>query len=204
VRQLEQRLYGRTHPQTVSLFGPELMLKPHLEMREPIYRHPDLDFATIHIYATGTIDHPRNTVDAAVDMGRIVRESLAEITDGRPFLDTEHGPIHTFKDKKKTLPEAFDDEYFRHLSWAHLASGGVGGGMRWPNRRPHTLTPGMRRAQRAMSAFLPLVDWTRFRRVNLNAEVTAARERSPSSPVATPTRRWSGSCAATASGVTAA
>jgi mannan endo-1,4-beta-mannosidase len=154
VRQLEQRLYGRTHPQTVSLFGPELMLKPHLEMREPIFRHPDLDFATLHIYAHGTIDDPRNTVAPAVDMGRVVRESLAEITDRRPFLDTEHGPIHTFKDKKKTLAEAFDDEYFRHMSWAHLASGGAGGGMRWPNRHPHTLTDGMRRAQAAMGSFM--------------------------------------------------
>ena len=76
----------------------------------------------------------------------LVGEALAEITDGRPFFDTEHGPIHTFKDTASTLPEAFDDEYFRHIQWTHLASGGAGGGMRWPNRNPHTLTPGMRRA----------------------------------------------------------
>ena len=177
VRALEMRLYGRSHPQTVSLFGPELTLQPHLAMAEPIFRHPDLDFASIHIYAHGTIDDPKNTVDAAIDMGRLVRESLAQITDGRPFLDTEHGPIHAFKDRKRTLPEPFDDEYFRHLAWAHLASGGAGGGMRWPNRHPHMLTEGMRRAQRAMAAFLPLLDWRRFRRGNLNAEVTAARTR---------------------------
>ncbi|MDP8916927.1 MAG: cellulase family glycosylhydrolase [Pseudomonadota bacterium] len=174
VRGLEQRLYGRTHPQTVSLFGPELKRSPHLEMREPIFRHPDLDWATIHIYAHGTIDHPRNTVDAARDMGRVVAECLEETPRERPFLDTEHGPIHSFKDKKRTLPEAFDDEYFRHMSWAHLAAGGVGGGMRWPNRRPHQLTLGMRRAQRAMSGFLPLIDWPRFRRRNLNGEARAS------------------------------
>jgi mannan endo-1,4-beta-mannosidase len=103
-------------------------------MRDPIFRHPDLDWATIHIYASGTIDRPRNTVDAAGDMARIVRECLGETPPGRPFLDTEHGPIHSFKDKKLTLPEPFDDEYFRHMSWAHLAAGGAGGGMRWPNR----------------------------------------------------------------------
>ncbi|HEY8618166.1 hypothetical protein [Phenylobacterium sp.] len=171
VRAAETARFGRSHPQTVSLFGPELVLKPHLPMREPIFRHPDLDFATLHIYATGSIDHPRDTVAAALAMGAIVRESLAEITDGRPFLDTEHGPIHTFKDKRRTLPEAFDDEYFRHLQWAHLASGGAGGGMRWPNRHPHTLTPGMRRAQGAMARFLPLIDWTSFQRRNLNAEI---------------------------------
>ncbi len=173
VRSLELELYGRAHPQTVSLFGPELTLKPHMPLAEPIFRHPDLDFATIHIYRTGAIDDPRDTVAPAVAMGKIVRESLAEITDTRPFLDTEHGPIHRFKDKRRTLPAAFDDEYFRHMSWAHLASGGAGGGMRWPNRKPHTLTHGMRLAQRAMAGFLPLVNWATFTRRNLNEQVEA-------------------------------
>jgi mannan endo-1,4-beta-mannosidase len=173
VRALEQAQYGRTHPRTVSLFGPELWWRPELPMKDPIFRHPDLDFATIHIYREGSIDHPRNTVAPALAMGRIVRDCIGEITDGRPFLDTEHGPIHTFKDKRQVLPEAFDDEYFRHLSWAHLASGGAGGGMRWPNRRPHTLTPGMRRAQAAMAGFLPLIDWPRFARRPFAREVRA-------------------------------
>jgi hypothetical protein len=174
VRSLEQRLYGRSHPQTVSLFGPELSLRPHLDLKEPIFRHPDLDFATLHIYETGSIDNPQNTVDAAISMGRIVQDALAEIQDGRPFLDTEHGPIHSFKDRNRTLPEPFDDEYFRHMQWAHLASGGAGGGMRWPNRSPHTLTRGMREAQQAMAEFLPLVDWLRFERISLNAEIESS------------------------------
>jgi hypothetical protein len=176
VRTLEQRLYGRSHPQTVSLFGPELSLRPHLDLKEPIFRHPDLDFASLHIYETGSIDNPRNTVDAAISMGRIVRDALAEIQDGRPFLDTEHGPIHSFKDRNRTLPETFDDEYFRHMQWAHLASGGAGGGMRWPNRNPHTLTHGMRKAQQAMAGFLPLVDWSRFQRRNLNSEIESTSD----------------------------
>ena len=164
VRALEQRRYGRSHPQTVSLFGPELWWRPDLPLAEPIFRHPDLDFASIHIYRSGTIDDPADTVRPALAMARIVRHCLGEIADARPFLDTEHGPIHRFKDRHRTLPEPFDDEYFRHLSWAHLASGGVGGGMRWPNRHPHVLTAGMRRAQQAMSGFLPLIDWQRFAR----------------------------------------
>jgi hypothetical protein len=171
VRGLEQRLYGRSHPQTVSLFGPELDWRPHLPMKEPIFRHPDLDFATIHIYMEGTIDDPQNTVDPAVDMGRLVRRSLLEIRDGRPFLDTEHGPIHTFKDKHITLSEPFDDEYFRHMQWAHFASGAAGGGMRWPNRHPHRLTDGMRQAQKLLAGFVDLIEWPRFCRVNLNEEV---------------------------------
>ncbi len=170
VRGLELELYGRAHPQTVSIYGPELRWKAHLPMRDPIFRHPDLDFATIHIYKERSIDDPSDTAAPARAMGEIVRECLAETTPMRPFLDTEHGPIHSFKDRKKTLPEAFDDEYFRHMAWAHLASGGAGGGMRWPNRHPHVLTPGMRAAQRSMAAFMPLIDWTRFRRRNWNHE----------------------------------
>jgi hypothetical protein len=173
VRALELDLYGRSHPQTVSLFGPELTLKPAMDLRGPIFRHPDLDFATIHIYETGTIDDPADTIAPALAMGRIVRGCLNEVRDHRPFLDTEHGPIHSFKDKHRTLSEPFDDEYFRHMSWAHLASGGAGGGMRWPNRHPHVLTAGMHRAQAAMAAFLPLVDWTRFKPRNLNDEACA-------------------------------
>ncbi len=171
VRGVEMRAFGRSHPQTVSLFGPELRWRAEMQMEPAIFRHPSLDFATIHIYEEGTIDHPRNTVDAAVGMGRIVREALAEITDQRPFFDSEHGPIHTFKDHKKTLPESFDDEYFRHMQWAHLASGGAAGGMRWPNRRVHSLTLGMRVAQHGMARFLPAVDWLRFNRRNVTEEL---------------------------------
>ena len=171
LRNVEMRAFGRAHPQTVSLFGPELKWRAHMQMESAIFRHPSLDFATIHIYEQGTIDHPKNTVDAAVGMGRIVKESLGEITDMRPFFDSEHGPIHTFKDFRRSLPEPFDDEYFRHMQWAHIASGGAGGGMRWPNRRVHILTRGMRIAQRGLAAFLPHIDWLRFGRVNVTHDL---------------------------------
>ena len=144
------------------MFGPELHWKPWLNAA--VFRHPALDFANNHFYEEGTIDHPSDTVAPALATGKLVREALAEITDQRPFFDSEHGPIHTFKDHGRTLPEDFDDEYFRHIQWAHLASGGAGGGMRWPNRFPHRLTHGMRRAQRGLADFLPLVEWARFDR----------------------------------------
>ncbi|MDB5593141.1 MAG: hypothetical protein JWM36_102 [Hyphomicrobiales bacterium] len=172
VRGLEQQLYGRTHPQTVSLFGPELDWKPHMPLAEPIFRHPDLDFASVHIYRHGTIDNPRNTIAAAADMGKIVRAHTQETPLGRPFFDSEHGPIHSFKDRKKTLSEDFDDEYFRHMQWAHLAAGGAGGGMRWPNRNPHALTAGMGEAQRSLAAFMPEIEWRTFRRKPLIATVS--------------------------------
>jgi mannan endo-1,4-beta-mannosidase len=169
VRAAEIRLYGRSHPQTVSYFGPTLAENPHIAA--VVFRHPALDFASTHFYERDTIDCPRNTVDPAISTGKLIREALFQIGDMRPFLDSEHGPIHLFKDRHITLPEAFDDEYFRHMQWAHFASGGAGGGMRWPNRHPHTLTAGMRLAQSALAQFLPLIDWQRFRRRNLNDEL---------------------------------
>jgi mannan endo-1,4-beta-mannosidase len=169
MRNTEMRLHGRSHPQTVSMFGPHLVLDHRIP--DAIFRHPLLDFASTHFYEEGTIDYPLNTVDAALSCGRLMREALRETPADRPFLDSEHGPIHMFKDHKKTLPAPFDDEYFRHFQWAHLAGGGAGGGMRWPNRHPHSLTPGMRVAQRALAGFLPLVNWLELRRRNLNDEV---------------------------------
>ena len=169
VRDKETALYGRTHLQTVSVFGPHMVLDKQIP--ETIFRHRSLDFASTHFYEEGTIDHPKNTVDAALSTGRLMREALAELSDSRPFMDSEHGPIHTFKDHHRTLPEAFDDEYFRHIQWAHLCAGGAGGGMRWPNRTPHSLTRGMREAQRSLAAFLRLIDWRQFQRRNWNEEI---------------------------------
>ena len=172
LRQTELRLHGRAHPQTVSVFGPVLV--KHVDAAEAIFRHPALDFASVHFYESNTIDNPRNTIDAAISTGRLTREALLHTTDNRPFFDSEHGPIHSFKDHRKTLSEPFDDEYFRHMQWAHFASGGAGGGMRWPNRHPHSLTAGMRRNQLALARFLPLIDWQQFRRRNLNNEITVS------------------------------
>ncbi len=172
VRSREMELFGRAHPQTVSVFGPHMALDKRIP--ESIFRHPSLDFASTHFYEEGTIDFPQNTVDAALAVGRLMRDALAELRDNRPFLDSEHGPIHTYKDHHITLPADFDDEYFRHMQWAHLCAGGAGGGMRWPNRNPHSLTPGMRVAQRGLSCFLPLIDWDRFQRRNWNDQVRVA------------------------------
>ncbi|UYY57690.1 hypothetical protein [Sphingomonas sp. S2-65] len=165
--EIERRGYANL--QTVSVFGPELIKHPALV--ETIFRHPSLDFANTHLYEHGTIDAPRDTVAPALAVARLMRTAVTEAGTTRPVFDSEHGPIHSFKDKKRTLPEPFDDEYFRHIQWAHLASGGAGGGMRWPNRHPHILTAGMREAQRTLAQFLPLVDWSRFKRRNLSDEM---------------------------------
>ncbi len=169
LRQVEISLYGRTHLQTISLFGP--VLQEHPAVADVIFRHPGLDFATTHFYDTKTINHPKDTVASALCTGRLVREALEHLAINRPFFDSEHGPIHAFKDKRCTLPQPFDDEYFRHIQWAHLASGAAGGGMRWPYRRPHVLTESMRQAQQNLSQFIAFINWSTFQRRNLNQEV---------------------------------
>ena len=159
IREAEQKTWGFTRPQTVSIFGPD----PHGNgYGDLIFRHPCLDFATTHVYDVGAIDYPLDTVTPALDMARWVRHALDQTPPGRPYTDTEHGPIHAFNDHRKILPEPFDDEYERHLMWAHLATGGAGSGMRWPARHPHVLTAGMKRALHSLSGFARLVDWRYF------------------------------------------
>ncbi len=170
LRAEELRLYGRTHPQTVSVFHPTMVKRP--ELADIIFRHPSLDFASVHLYEKGTIDAPRRSLDPALATARLIGEGIAHCPPGRPLLDTEHGPIHTFKDRRITLPDAFDTECFRRTQWAHIATGGAGGGMRWPYRHPHVLLPAMHEAQAVLADFLPLIDWQHFNRQPLGARLS--------------------------------
>ena len=169
LRQMEERLYHRAHLQTVSLYGPVLRDHPHLA--DVVFGHPSLDFANTHLYDDATINSPKDTVGPAMATGQLIREVLERLPAHRPVFDSEHGPIHTFNDLHITPAEDFDDEYFRHMQWAHVASGAAGGGMRWPYRHPHVLTHGMRQAQRSLAKFVPWLDWKNFRCRNMNEEV---------------------------------
>ncbi|MDJ0367912.1 hypothetical protein QMK33_22445 [Hymenobacter sp. H14-R3] len=168
LRTVETRCFGRAHLQTVSVFGP--ILKAHPELGDLVFRHPDLDFATSHFYDATTISRPQNALDPALQTAELVRQILVQLPANRPFFDSEHGPLDTFKSGRQ-LPEAFDDEYFRCMQWAHLAAGGVGGGLRWPYRDPHVLTHGMRAAQQSLAGFVKLLSWAQFQRHNLTKQV---------------------------------
>jgi hypothetical protein len=170
LRDEEVRLHGRAHLQTVSVYLPNLLKRP--ELGEVIYRHPALDFASVHLYEKGTIDAPRRSLDPADATFRLMCAAVAQCPPDRPLMDTEHGPIHAFKDRHVTLPDAFDTECFRRTQWAHLASGGTGGGMRWPYRHPHVLLPAMHDAQAVLAKFVPLINWHSFRRLPLEKRLT--------------------------------
>ena len=158
IRELEERTWGPVRPQTVSAYGPA----PDAELATLIFEHPALDFATTHIYHHEAIDNPPNTIAPALSMAQWVHYALERTPVTRPFTDSEHGPIHLFNDQQRWLDEAFDNEYERHLMWAHLASGGAGSGLRWPSRHPHVLTAGMKQALAHMAAFVPLLEWRTF------------------------------------------
>ncbi|WP_348085394.1 hypothetical protein [Dyadobacter sp.] len=172
IREKEMQLFQKSHLQTISAFAP-ILNEPG--MNALVFQHPLLDFASTHFYEPGSIDYPKNVHSAAITTGRMVRYALELLPAGRPFFDSEHGPIAYFRRNKKGLPEDFDDAHYLHMQWAHFASGAAGGGMRWPYRHPHVLTHGMRRAQQNLSAFVRLIDWKNFRRVNLNEEILVNR-----------------------------
>lgn len=163
LRHLELEMYGRAHLQTVSVYGP--LLKKHPELSEVVFRHPLLDFASVHFY-DAPIRLPPDTIKPALRTAQLTQQALLQIQDGRPFLDSEHGPDRSFRNKSGNLSVQFDEEYFRYMQWAHLTSGGAGGGFRWPYRHPHQLTEGMRLSQRSLARFTRLVDWKNFRRKN--------------------------------------
>jgi hypothetical protein len=168
LRQVELETHGRAHLQTVSVYGP--LLKKHPELTEVVFRHPLLDFASVHFY-DAPLRRPTDTLKPALRTGQLTRQALLEIPDNRPFLDSEHGPDRSFRNKSGHLSPEFDEEYFRHMQWAHLASGGAGGGFRWPYRHPHRLTEGMRRAQCSLAGFTQLVNWRTFPRRNLTEQL---------------------------------
>jgi mannan endo-1,4-beta-mannosidase len=192
IRDTETKLYGKSHLQTVSVFGP--LIDPNIskwkmesffgskfefipEIKHVIFQHPKLDFATTHLYDEQTIDDPKNTIDSCVTVANLVTQAISDTLPSRPYFESEHGPIHAFKDRKFILPEEFDDEYFRHIQWAHFASGAAGGGMRWPNRHPHCLTDGMNLAQGNLRKFLQFVDLHNFHRQSLTGKLELTDER---------------------------
>jgi mannan endo-1,4-beta-mannosidase len=149
-RNCELERWGRRHLLTVSIFGS----KPEEGYGDLVFRHPELDFASTHVYELGLVDNPENTIDCAVVMRDAVKYAFSQMPDTRPYTDSESGPIHLFMDLKLFLQEPFESEYYHNMSWAHLATGGAGSGMRWPFRDPHTLSRGMHDVMLGMSRFI--------------------------------------------------
>lgn len=160
VKGCEMEKWGKRHLLTASVFG----AFPEGGYIDLILRHPELDFATTHVYQNDAKDNPKDTTSGAITMRDAVRFAYANMIDVRPYMDTESGPIFGYMHTRKRPTEAFENEYYHNMTWAHLATGGAGSGMRWPFRDPHTLSHGMNDVQQGISRFIranPL-DWLRF------------------------------------------
>jgi mannan endo-1,4-beta-mannosidase len=158
-RAYELKKWGRVHMLTVSSAAAE----PTGAIAEDVYHQPLFDFATTHLYYWGTVNDPKNAIDPVVSFNHGVRYALGQIQDGRPYTDSESGPIDRWIQQ-----QPFDEQVFHHMSWAHLASGGAGAGMRWPYRSPHSLTPVMLRTLRSIAQVANRIDWASF--ISRNAD----------------------------------
>jgi mannan endo-1,4-beta-mannosidase len=150
VKSYEMEKWGKRHLLTVSVFG----AFPEGGYIDLILRHPELDFATTHVYQNDAKDNPKDTVSGAITMRDAVRFAYANMADVRPYTDTESGPIFGYMHTRQRPSAEFENEYYHNMTWAHLATGGAGSGMRWPFRDPHTLSPGMHDVMLGMSRFI--------------------------------------------------
>jgi hypothetical protein len=159
-REREMERWGKRHLFTVSIFG----ARPEHDYNDLVFRHPDIDFVSTHVYEYGLVDNPENTVECAFVMRDAVKYAFSLMSHVKPYTDTESGPIHLFMDLKGQLEEPFESEYYHNMSWAHLATGGAGSGMRWPFREPHILTAEMHSVQAGMSRVVSgcALDWVNF------------------------------------------
>jgi len=162
VRETELALYGRAHLLTVSSAAGV----PQGALADVIYNHPLLDFANTHLYLGTPINDPPDTIGAAPVMGGGVVLALQGLDEPRPYFDSESGPIDNW-----IVDPDFDKEYHHNMSWAHLAAGGAGSGMRWPYTNPHWILPELRDNLLGMARFGAQVDWANFASVNINNNI---------------------------------
>jgi mannan endo-1,4-beta-mannosidase len=162
VRNLELEVWGAAHMLTVST----AKAMPSGLLGEVIYNHPALDFATTHLYVGTATKKPKNGIAAIGEIDRAVRYAGEKIRAPRPYFDSESGPIYGW------IKEAEIDALLHHnMSWAHLASGGAGSGMRWPYTDPHYILPEMRDNLLGMARFAAQVDWAHFESKNVSEKI---------------------------------
>jgi mannan endo-1,4-beta-mannosidase len=165
VRDYEMSKWGKVHMLTVSSAAGS----PSGIIGQTVYRYPLFEFANTHQYYTNVND-PKDIIAPALEVNAGVRYSLGQIDDGRPYTDSESGPINHWQ-----TDQAFDDLYYRAMAWAHFSSGGSGSGMRWPYRNPHYLSDGMHATQRALSLVSKDLDWSLFHPVNVDSRLSTNR-----------------------------
>jgi len=134
VADYELRTTGRRHLRCASSYDPLPAAPVYYDCRE-------LDLFAAHLYTRAVYD-ALDPVGAALEQHRVIRHVLSRLPVGRPYLDTEHGPISHFFDPG--VPEPDGPTYIElthNLLWSHFCSGGAGGGLPIPVALPGTPLP---------------------------------------------------------------
>ena len=152
VRDYEKRKWGRNHIITISIAN----AMPKGAWGDLAYRQAGLDLATTHLYI-GAANAPDEPIGPALAVQEGVTYAMAQIKDNRPYIDSENGPINRW-----IVDQKLDDLVFHNMSWAHMASGGAGSGLRWPYRNPHHLSEGMYQELKLMRRFADAVPWRKL------------------------------------------
>jgi hypothetical protein len=162
VRDYETEKWGRAHMISVSSAAGV----PDGRLGRVIFNHPALDFANTHLYLGPEIKNPQDPIGAGPVMAGGVTLALQAIQYNRPYFDSESGPIdHWITDV------TFDKIYHHNMSWAHLAAGGAGSGMRWPYTNPHWILPELRENLLGLARYASTVDWAHFTSRNINSRI---------------------------------
>jgi hypothetical protein len=124
------------------------------DIRDPNHNDPG---NTTTSYFTYQVYDQDNTIAPAVWIKQGVQFYYANSLTPKPYFNTEAGPIKFFTTEYDTYFTQQDDEqYFHNMMWAHLASGEVGTGLRWPGEMfsDHALPDQMRKYQLALKNFI--------------------------------------------------
>lgn len=163
VRKYEKQKWGRSHLTTISI----AKAMPEDGFADVAFRQPGVDIANNHLYI-GAANAPDEPIGPALAIRLGVNRALSNITDNRPYIDTEDGPINRWIEDGQ-----LDNAVFHNMIWAHLATGGAGSGMRWPYRNPHHLSEGMYQELKLMSKFAKDVPWDKLTGAKSPIKVTA-------------------------------
>ena len=169
IRALERDLYGETHLLTVSTAKPALTGI----LSGKLYRFDHIDFFTTHFYFD-TIKDPKDPIKIAEDVVMNINYHNYLFNDSIPFMDSESGPIDRWPQ-----PSRFDTACYKAFSWAHLASGGTGIGMRWPYTSPHLMPDYLLQVLKPISQFIESegIDWLDFSGINLDNEIIVSSDK---------------------------
>ena len=136
------------------------------DIRDPNYNHPNNRGA----YLVADMD---NTIAPAVRISQGLQFYYANSLTPKPYFNTEAGPLGRYTPEyDQYFTEEDDYQYFHNMIWAHLASGEVGTGLRWPGAMlgDHALADQMRKYQLALRHFISEnLDFSGFQPVQIGS-----------------------------------